>query len=350
MKYAINGLISLTPDGMPILGETPEVKGLWSAAAVWVKEGPGRRQVGRRVDGARRVAHRPPHVRHQPLPRPPEDAGAREGAHVRGVPEDLRDRPSVRAVGERARDLRARRCTSSSRSSAPSSTRPWAGSGRSGTRRTRHSSSGTASSRARPSGTRAGGRRSSTPSTSRCARTPASSTCRPSRSSTCRGRGRSTRSSVQCSRRWTSPVGRVVYTPVLSPGGGFKSDLTIMRLGDETFRIVTGGAHGMADRKLFVDALPERRLGLARGRDDRVDDDRALGPAGARRPLERDLRRRLARGLPVRALPHGRDRLTARARVADLLRRRPRLGALRARWSRARDSGARSGRRASRTG
>ena len=41
VKYAINGLLSLTPDGMPILGETPEVKGLWSVAAVWVKEGPG---------------------------------------------------------------------------------------------------------------------------------------------------------------------------------------------------------------------------------------------------------------------------------------------------------------------
>src|SRR6187455_2272012 len=41
VKYAINGLIALTPDGMPLLGETPEVKGLWSAAAVWVKEGPG---------------------------------------------------------------------------------------------------------------------------------------------------------------------------------------------------------------------------------------------------------------------------------------------------------------------
>ncbi len=41
VKYAINGLIALTPDGMPVLGETPEVKGLWSAAAVWVKEGPG---------------------------------------------------------------------------------------------------------------------------------------------------------------------------------------------------------------------------------------------------------------------------------------------------------------------
>ena len=41
MRYAINGLLSLTPDGAPVLGETPEVKGLWSAAAVWIKEGPG---------------------------------------------------------------------------------------------------------------------------------------------------------------------------------------------------------------------------------------------------------------------------------------------------------------------
>ncbi|MGA7269777.1 MAG: FAD-dependent oxidoreductase [Acidimicrobiia bacterium] len=41
IKYAINGLLSLTPDAMPLLGETVEVKGLWSAAAVWIKEGPG---------------------------------------------------------------------------------------------------------------------------------------------------------------------------------------------------------------------------------------------------------------------------------------------------------------------
>ncbi|MEZ5094774.1 MAG: FAD-binding oxidoreductase [Nocardioides sp.] len=39
IRYAINGLLSLTPDGFPILGETPEVKGLWSAAAIWIKEG-----------------------------------------------------------------------------------------------------------------------------------------------------------------------------------------------------------------------------------------------------------------------------------------------------------------------
>lgn len=41
IRYAINGLLSLTPDGFPILGETPEVKNLWSAAAIWIKEAPG---------------------------------------------------------------------------------------------------------------------------------------------------------------------------------------------------------------------------------------------------------------------------------------------------------------------
>ena len=41
VKYAINGLLSVTMDGLPLIGETPEVKGLWSAAAIWIKEGPG---------------------------------------------------------------------------------------------------------------------------------------------------------------------------------------------------------------------------------------------------------------------------------------------------------------------
>ena len=46
IRYAINGLLSLTADGLPVLGETPEVRNLWSVAAVWIKEGPG---VGRAV-------------------------------------------------------------------------------------------------------------------------------------------------------------------------------------------------------------------------------------------------------------------------------------------------------------
>ncbi|MCA9924449.1 MAG: FAD-binding oxidoreductase, partial [Anaerolineales bacterium] len=40
IRHAINGLLSLTPDGMPLIGET-EVKNLWSVAAIWIKEAPG---------------------------------------------------------------------------------------------------------------------------------------------------------------------------------------------------------------------------------------------------------------------------------------------------------------------
>ena len=57
-------------------------------------------------------------------------------------------------------------------------------------------------------------------------------------------------------RQMDVAVGKVVYTPVLTPSGGFRSDLTIMRLGDEQFRVVTGGAHGMADLKWFADNVP----------------------------------------------------------------------------------------------
>ena len=58
-------------------------------------------------------------------------------------------------------------------------------------------------------------------------------------------------------RQMDVPVGRVVYTPLLTPSGGFKQDLTIMRLADDTFRVVTGGAFGMSDLKWFADHLPE---------------------------------------------------------------------------------------------
>ena len=57
-------------------------------------------------------------------------------------------------------------------------------------------------------------------------------------------------------RRCDVAVGRVVYTPVLVANGGFKSDLTVMRLAHDHFRVVTGGAHGMADLKWFADHLP----------------------------------------------------------------------------------------------
>ena len=38
---AFNGMFSFTPDGLPILGEAPQVDGLWIAEAVWITHGGG---------------------------------------------------------------------------------------------------------------------------------------------------------------------------------------------------------------------------------------------------------------------------------------------------------------------
>jgi glycine cleavage system aminomethyltransferase T len=51
-------------------------------------------------------------------------------------------------------------------------------------------------------------------------------------------------------------VGRAVYTPLLSPEGGFKADLTVMRLGEEHFRIISGGFDGPRDSHWFRRHLP----------------------------------------------------------------------------------------------
>jgi glycine cleavage system aminomethyltransferase T len=47
-----------------------------------------------------------------------------------------------------------------------------------------------------------------------------------------------------------------VYTSFLDDAGGFRADLTIMRLGPRHFRVVTGGATGMMDYKWITDHLP----------------------------------------------------------------------------------------------
>jgi glycine/D-amino acid oxidase-like deaminating enzyme len=40
-KYSFNGLLQVTTDGNPSIGESSKVRGLWYAEAVWVKDGPG---------------------------------------------------------------------------------------------------------------------------------------------------------------------------------------------------------------------------------------------------------------------------------------------------------------------
>ncbi len=50
-----------------------------------------------------------------------------------------------------------------------------------------------------------------------------------------------------CAADIDAPVGKMVYTPLLNDRGGFESDLTVMRLAEDRFMIVTGSAQATRD-------------------------------------------------------------------------------------------------------
>jgi glycine cleavage system aminomethyltransferase T/glycine/D-amino acid oxidase-like deaminating enzyme len=254
IKYAINGLLSLTPDGLPLLGETPEVKGLWSAAAVWVKEGPG---VGKSL--AEWMTHGESEIDLQSSDIARFYDEQRTPQHITGRTSEAFNKTYgiVHPSEQWESNRRVRMSPFYAREQefgafffeAAAWERPhWY-----------------------------------------------ESNAKLLQEYDVNGR------EAEWDARWWSPIinaehlamrdragmfdltafcifdvtgpaaldvvqqvavrqmdvknGRVVYTPVLSPSGGFKSDLTIMRLGDDRFRVVTGGLHGMADKKWFADHL-----------------------------------------------------------------------------------------------
>ena len=330
IKYAINGLLSLTPDGLPLLGETPEVKGLWSAAAVWVKEGPG---VARGV--AEWMTHGEPEIDLQASDIARFYPCQRTAAHVRArAAEGFNKTYGIVHPGEQWESSRGIRLSPFHAREqelgavffeAAGWERPhWYASneklladydGRVGPREAEWDA------------------RWWSPIINaehlamrdRAAMFDLTAFC----IFDVTGPGALATVQRVAMRQCDVPIGRVVYTPVLTPRGGFRSDLTIMRLGDETFRVVTGGAHGDGGPEVVRRQRaggrqrpgPRPHVGLVHAR--------PLGPARARHPVRPDERRHLARGLPVRALPRDRGRRAAGARLAHLLRRRPRLGALR---------------------
>jgi glycine cleavage system aminomethyltransferase T/glycine/D-amino acid oxidase-like deaminating enzyme len=255
VKYAINGLISLTPDGMPILGETPEVKGLWAASAVWVKEGPG---VGKSLaewmatgeshidlhssDVARFHAHQKTraHVKARTFEAFPKTYGiihpAEQWSSDRGIrisPMHAREQELGAVFYEAAGWERPHWYEANAplveRYGVESRPAEWDARWWSPVINAEH-----------------------------LAMREHAGLFDLSAFAIFDVKGAGALDALQRSvvAQMDVPVGRVVYTPVLGPGGGFRSDLTIMRLGDEEFRVVTGGAHGMADRKLFADQLP----------------------------------------------------------------------------------------------
>ncbi|MDZ7701557.1 MAG: glycine cleavage T C-terminal barrel domain-containing protein [Halobacteriales archaeon] len=52
-------------------------------------------------------------------------------------------------------------------------------------------------------------------------------------------------------------VGKSVYTPILAENGGFVSDLTMVRLGENRYRVITGGGMGGQDKAWFKGHLPD---------------------------------------------------------------------------------------------
>ena len=258
VKYAVNGILSLTPDGLPILGETPEMKGLWSAAAVWVKEGPavGKSVAEWMVRGESEIDLQSSDVarlhEHQKT-RAHVKARAAEGFNkTYGIVHPSEQWESNRRVRlspfyEREQALGAVFFETAGweRPHWYESNEPLLEeySDRVGRREAEWDSrwwSPIVNAEHLAMRDRAGMFDLSAFVVFDVA-------------------GPGALASVQgvAMRQMDVPTGRVVYTPVLSASGGFKSDLTIMRLGDELFRVVTGGAHGMADLKWFRDHLPD---------------------------------------------------------------------------------------------
>src|ERR1700680_3610915 len=257
VKYAINGILSLTPDGMPVLGESPDVRGLWSAAAVWVKEGPGtgKAMAEWMVHGESEIdLHSSDIARfheHQKT-RAHVRARAAEGFNkTYGIVHPSEQWASNRQVRLAPFHVREKELGATFFEAAGWERPQWYESnappleefGDRVTRRTAEWES-----------------RWWSPiiNAEHLAMRERAGIFDLSAFTIFDIAGPRALESVQCValRQMDAPVGRVVYTPVLSPSGGFKSDLTILRLGEDRFRVVTAGAAGMSDRKWFRDNLP----------------------------------------------------------------------------------------------
>src|SRR5579884_84980 len=257
VKYAINGVLSVTFDGMPLLGEMPEVRGLWSAAAIWIKEGPG---AGKTV--AELIVNGESHIdvyesnvaRAYPCQKTRSHVVARasEGFNkMYGVVHPGEQWESSRGVRrspfyERERQLGAVFYEAAGwerpqwfQSNAPlveeyadriqKREAEWESRWWSPIINAEHLAM-----------------------RERAAMIDLSAFC------IFDVTGPRALDVVQtvAMRQMDVAVGRTVYTPVLTPSGTFKQDLTIMRLAHDHFRVVTGGAYGMSDLKWFKDHLP----------------------------------------------------------------------------------------------
>ena len=279
MRYAINGLLSLTCDGSPILGESV-VRGLWTAAAVWIKEGPG---VGRAVAEWMTHGHSEIDVSRSDIARFHAHQMRREHTRLRTTEAFIKTygiiHPSEQYESDRERRLSPMYESQRKLGAFFYETAGWE----------------------RPHWYESNAQLleqygdavmprehewdsrwwSPIINAEHLRMREAAAVIDLSAFCVFDVRGPGALASVQrtCVAQCDVAVGKVVYTPVLDPAGGFRSDLTVMRLGEDHFRVVTGGAHGMADRKWFTDQLVDDG---ATTLTDRTDDVSTIGLWGPR--------------------------------------------------------------------
>ncbi|RYU09926.1 GcvT family protein [Nocardioides iriomotensis] len=255
MRYAINGLLSLTCDGSPILGES-EVRGLWTAAAVWIKEGPG---VGRAVAEWMTHGHPEIDVNASDVARFHQHQKRREHTRLRTTEAFIKTygiiHPSEQYESDREQRLSPMHESQKKLGAFFYETAGW---------ERPHWYESNAhllevyGDAVMPREHEWDSRWWSPIINAEHLRMrEAAGVIDLSAFCIFDIEGPGALESVQrtCVAQCDVAVGKVVYTPVLDARGGFKSDLTVMRLGDDHFRVVTGGAHGMADRKSFTDQL-----------------------------------------------------------------------------------------------
>src|SRR5215475_7527978 len=261
IRYAINGLISMTPDGHPAIGETPEVAGLWSVAASWIKEGPG---IGRAA--AEWMTGQAPEIdihetdisRFWPHQRTVSHVAARasEGFNkMYGIvhPGEQWESGRPTRIGpayDRQRDLGAVFFETAGwerphwyESNAPLLER-YAG-------------------RLMPrSGEWESRWWSPIINAEHLAMRDAAALIDLSAFAVLDVAGPGALAAVQhiAVAQMDVAIGRVIYTSLLDAAGGVRGDLTIMRLATDRFRVVTGGATGQMDLAWIIDHLPDAAL------------------------------------------------------------------------------------------
>ena len=288
MRYAINGLLSLTCDGSPILGES-HVKGLWTAAAVWIKEGPG---VGRAMAEWMTYGHCEIDVHHSDIARFHPHQLRREHTRLRTTESFIKTygiiHPSEQYESDRDQRLAPMHESQKRLGARFFETAGWE------RPHWYESNAGLLDEYGDATMPREHewDARWWSPiiNAEHLRMREAAGVIDLTAFSIFDITGPGALEAVQrtCVAQCDVAVGKVVYTPVLDARGGFLSDLTVMRLGSaasggEHFRVVTGGAHGMVDRATFAAQLPDDG---ATTLSDRTD---ALSTIGLWGPRARDI-------------------------------------------------------------